>query len=378
MPDSEGPLPETSSAAAATMEPPGSPGDGRGCGKDGLMHVYLINEAGLKECDPDQLDALVADHDGVLWVDMPICAQAEAHVLSGIFGFHELAVGDCLSRNHVSKVYVYEDHAFTVLHAPKIGKRGHVHYIELDQFLGRDYLVTVHGPLNPIVDPAAAFADTGAVLDRLTSGEFLPRTAFELCSAIVATLAGREIGLIADLAERSGQLEQRVMSGESMADSEAFLTDLFQVWYELLAIRTMAAHSAATYDRMAHLAHFLPPQEIPLVADLADRFEVVSRMADGQRELLHGIIEFFQTRISMHMTIAADRMAKTSVQQNDDMRKITAWVAIVAVPAGVTGFFGQNVPYPGFGQRSGFIASALIMVALAATLYLAFKRKRWL
>jgi magnesium transporter len=342
------------------------------------VNVYLINEQGLQECAPDTLGELLAHPDGVVWVDMPVCRRQEAQVLSGTFGFRDVAVRDCLLRNHVSKIYIYEDHVFTVLHAPKVGKGGHVHYIELDQFLGQHYLVTVHGPLNPVVEPAVAFADTGTILDRVKSGELRPRSAFELSSAIVATLAGREIDLIADLAERSGQLEQRVMSGESMADTEDFLTDLFKVWYELLAIRTMALHSAATYDRMAHLVRFLPSQDTPLVADLADRFEVVSRMADGQRELLHGIIEFFQTRISTHMTIAADRMAKTSVQQNDDMRKITAWVAIVAVPAAVTGFFGQNVPYPGFGQRSGFIASALLMIGLAAALYVAFKHKRWL
>ena len=73
-------------------------------------------------------------------------------------------------------------------------------------------------------------------------------------------------------------------------------------------------------------------------------------MADGQREFLHGVIEFYQTRTSTHMTMAAEKSASTAVQQNDDMRRITAWVAIVAVPTAVTGFFGQNVPYPGFGD----------------------------
>jgi magnesium transporter len=66
------------------------------------------------------------------------------------------------------------------------------------------------------------------------------------------------------------------------------------------------------------------------------------------------------------------------VQQNDDMRRITAWVAIVAVPTAVTGFFGQNVPYPGFGTKVGFLASMIIMLALAVSLYVAFKRKKWL
>jgi Mg2+ and Co2+ transporter CorA len=129
---------------------------------------------------------------------------------------------------------------------------------------------------------------------------------------------------------------------------------------------------------MARLARFLPADHEPLVADLADRFEMVSTMADGQRESLHGVIEFFQTRVSTHLTIASDELAQTSVQQNDDMRRITAWVAIVAVPTAVTGFFGQNVPYPGFGQESGFVASIIIMLVIAAALYVFFRRKKWL
>ena len=101
-------------------------------------------------------------------------------------------------------------------------------------------------------------------------------------------------------------------------------------------------------------------------------------MADGQREFLHGVIEFYQTRTSTQTTIAAQKAASTGVQQNDDMRKITAWVAIVAVPTAVTGFFGQNVPYPGFGTEVGVFASVGIMLIMAVTLYLIFKHKSWL
>jgi magnesium transporter len=342
------------------------------------VDVYLITDAGLERQPSDELKRLLQVEDAVVWVDIPLCRRQEAELLSDVFGFHEIAVRDCLDRNHVSKIHAYDDHVFTVLHAPEIGARGHVHYIELDQFLGRNYLVTVHGPLNPAVDPAVAYLDTEAVLKRVEAGHLRPRTAFDLSSAIVGTLTRREIDLIADLAEQSGRLEQRVMLGEVMDDAEGFLEELFKVWYELLAIRTIAVHSAATYDRMARLATFLSEEQKPFVADLADRFEMVSTMSEGQREFLHGVIEFFQTRTSTHMTIAAEDLATTSVQQNDDMRKITAWVAIVAVPTAVTGFFGQNVPYPGFGERAGFIASMLIMLMIAAALYLIFKRKQWL
>ncbi|HVN12922.1 MAG TPA: magnesium transporter CorA family protein [Kineosporiaceae bacterium] len=342
------------------------------------MHVYLITDHGVEERPAETLPALAADRAGLVWVDVPGCGADDLAVLAATFGLVDVSVRACLTRNHVSKIHADDDHVFTVLHAPDIGAGGHVHYVELDQFLGPDYLVTVHGPLNPAVDPGVAELDTRAVLDRVRCGQLRPESAVELSAAIISSLTSREIDLVATLAEKSGRLEQRVMSGESMDDTEAFLTELFRVWYQLLTIRTMAVHSAATYDRMAHLARFLPEQDRLLVADVADHFETVARMADGQRDFLHGIIEFFQTRISTHMTIAADAMAKTSVRQNDDMRKITAWVAIVAVPTAVTGFFGQNVPYPGFGTTAGFVASAVIMGVIAVALYVVFKKHKWL
>ena len=59
-------------------------------------------------------------------------------------------------------------------------------------------------------------------------------------------------------------------------------------------------------------------------------------------------------------------------------KKVTSWAAIIAVPTAVTGFYGQNLPYPGFSQESGFITSSVLIVALSGSLYLAFKRKGWL
>jgi len=129
---------------------------------------------------------------------------------------------------------------------------------------------------------------------------------------------------------------------------------------------------------MARQVRFLPDTALPLFTDIADQFAAVTTMADGQREFLHGVIEFYQTRTSTHMTMAAEKSALTAIQQNEDMRRITAWVAIVAVPTAVTGFFGQNVPYPGFGETSGFAASMLIIIVFALVLYIVFKRKNWL
>ncbi len=342
------------------------------------MEVLLLRDGGAERQTVEDLPDLLKRKEGIVWVDIPVCDPDASAVLSDVFGFHSFAVRDCVERNHVSKFHLYADYVFAVLHAPQIGRRGHVHYVELDQFVGRHYLVTVHGPLNPAVDPDVALLDTRTVLRRIERGALVPSSPFELAHAIVTAMTRREIDLVAKLARESGRLEQRVMLSEERADPEAFLEELFQIWYELLAVRTMAVHSGATYTRMAKRARDVPEDAPALFSDLADQFELVKSMADGQREFLHGVIEFFQTRTSTQTTLAAEKLAEAGVQQNDDMRKITAWVAIVAVPTAVTGFFGQNVPFPGEGTEAGLIASCGIMLAMAIALYVIFRQKKWL
>ena len=80
---------------------------------------------------------------------------------------------------------------------------------------------------------------------------------------------------------------------------------------------------------------------------------------------------------------AVDRIATTQLneqgaQLNEITKKLAAWAAIIAVPTAVTGFYGQNIPYPGFGHHGGFIASCAIMIVLAGLLYWYLRRNRWL
>ena len=75
--------------------------------------------------------------------------------------------------------------------------------------------------------------------------------------------------------------------------------------------------------------------------------------------------------LETNLTIQGNRM-------NVITKKVTSWAAIVAVPTFITGFYGMNVPYPGFAQHWGFVTSAALMIVTAAVLYVIFKAKDWL
>ncbi|GAB2803431.1 hypothetical protein GCM10027176_05400 [Actinoallomurus bryophytorum] len=179
------------------------------------MDVRLVTDGAVEDRSAGELAALLGRAAGFVWVDIPFCDADAERVLSQVFGFHPMAVRDCVERNRVPKVHAYADHVFVVLHAPEQGERGHVHYIELDQFIGRNYLVTVHGPVNPVVEAGGAQRETQAVLARLRAGRLRPATPFELSYAIVSALIRSQEAYVETVTSDVWRLEQRVTGGAS-------------------------------------------------------------------------------------------------------------------------------------------------------------------
>jgi magnesium transporter len=276
------------------------------------MDVRFVSGEGIEQHPVEGLPALLARDDGLVWVDIPVCDEEAAQLLSEVFGFHPLAVRACVERNAVPKVRAYRDHLFVILHAPELGKGGHVHYIELDQFIGPRYLVTVHGPVNPAVTPDAAQRETRAVLRRVEAGRLHPRSPFELSYAIVSALAQGQEAFVETVTREVWPLEQRVTSGH-LGDPEEFLEEMFGTRHALLAVSNMATLGHQIYQRMAALARFIPPDCQPLVADIEDQFARVTGVADGQIRYLQGVIEFYKARTDTKVTIAAERLALIAV-----------------------------------------------------------------
>jgi hypothetical protein len=111
---------------------------------------------------------------------------------------------------------------------------GHVHYLELDQFIGEDYLVTVHGPISSKAPLEAALRETKAVAARMDSRPLRPTSPFGLSYAIVSSIARRESHMVDEIAREVGLMEQRVIADVD-EDPQKFLSELFAARHELLA-----------------------------------------------------------------------------------------------------------------------------------------------
>ena len=326
------------------------------------MDVRFVSDDGIQQHPVGELEQLLARDHGFVWVDIPVCDEEAARVLSEVFGFHPLAIQACIERNAVPKVRAYPDHVFVVQHAPELGEGGHVHYVELDQFIGARFVVTVHGPVNPAVPPEAALRETRAVLGRIEAGRLRPGSPAELSYAIVSALAEGQEAFVETITREVWPLEQRVTSGQ-LGNPEQFLEDLFSARHGLLAVSNMAALGHQIYQRMSALGRFIPADRQPLVADLEDQFARVSGVADGQVRYLEGVIDFYKARTDTKMTIAAERLTL---------------IAVLTLPiTAVSSVYGMNIIV---NDRTNFPHLTVVlagMLVISAIVLRWAKRQEW-
>lgn len=334
------------------------------------MQLRWISATGVSEHPVEAAAELLTRTDGFVWLDIPTWDEAGEHLLRDVFAFHPLAIGDCARRNQVPKVHVYPDHVFLVLHSPHAGAAGHVHTIELDQFVGDRYLVTVHGPLSATADPAAARVEVDALAKRLGSGKLRPQHAYDLTYAIVSTVAKRQRDFTARLTADMWELEYRfqavVKEGPSghLRNPEQFLDELFRVRHGFSMVRTQAATSRAVFARMHKIKAFGAGRGQTLVDDAVDQFAHLCELADGEKDNLQATIDFYQARTNTKVTIAAERLAV---------------IAAVTLPVtAVSSVLGMNVIVNDETQWWELAVAVSSMAVMSVLLLIWAKRQGWL
>jgi magnesium transporter len=309
-----------------------------------------------------EVEGLLKQDGALLWLDIPECSDEAVRLLTDVLHCHPLAVRDCMHRNRVPRVRIYPHQQLLILHGPERGPSGHVHYLELDQIIGDNYVVTVHGPINPVVPLETALRETEAVRRRIVGGRLKPDSPHELSYAITSTLNQRLESFIEELTSEVWQLEQRVTGGH-MGNPEEFLEELFQARHGLLAVRTMGALGAEVYGRIAALENRVPADDLPLVRDVVDQLTRVRALADGEREYLQGVIEFYRARTETKMTIAAERLAV---------------IAVVTLPiTALSSVYGMNIIVNTHTHIPQLIVVLLVMAVMSALLLTWAKRRGW-
>jgi magnesium transporter len=158
-------------------------------------------------------------------------------------------------------------------------------------------------------------------------------------------------------------LEDRLFS--DVPQDRAVQRRTFELRKSMVMMRRVALPMREVVNTLMRRDLRIVPEAMhPYYQDLYDHVLRVTEWSDSLRDLANSILE-------TNLTIQGNRM-------NVVTKKVSGWAAIVAVPTFITGFYGMNVPYPGFGKTLGFAISLVVMIASAIILYILFKKNEWI
>jgi Mg2+ and Co2+ transporter CorA len=326
------------------------------------MTVRLVSNGGVMEKSVEEIPVLLKREDGFVWLDVPQWTVEIDGLLAAELNLHPVAREYCRVRNHMPMVHGYRDHVFMVLHRPVVLGQGETRLVELDLFVGDRFLVTVHKRDEVSVAAVEGVSEIEETLARIGAGRIAPRTPIELTHALVSLMALRQRLLVQDVAVRVAEVEEKVLH-QQPTNPEHALEEMFLVRYELLSVRTTAAHSEEVLARARKLLGPGHHDDEGQLADLQDMFRRVHRMTDSEQELLAGVIDLYRTRNDTKMMIAMERLAV---------------LAAVTLPiTAIASVYGMNVIVNAQTHYTQLIIVLVIMAGISGVLLRWTKKQGW-
>ncbi|MFB7786862.1 magnesium and cobalt transport protein CorA [Streptomyces vinaceus] len=306
----------------------------------------------------DALDQARASGDAFLWVGMYEPTEEEFEHVSREFRLHKLAVEDALTAHQRPKLEVYDDSLFVVLKPVMYDDdTDTVTTGELMLFIGDSFVVTVrHGE-------GAALS---AVRHRLEhEPEVLRHGPTAVLYAVSDAVVDHYIEVAAELQADLEEVEADVFAPQA-TDTKNTAARIYGFKRQVLEFRRATSPLLQPMDRLAFgNVPFVHDHAQPFFRDVADHLTKASEYIEGLDRLLSDAL--------------AAHLAQMGVRQNDDMRKISAWAAMAAVPTMVAGIYGMNFDHMWeLRQPWGYPAVVLVMVGACLGLHRLFKTRGWL
>ncbi len=295
---------------------------------------------------------------GLTWIHLDRPHPAATDALSERFGWHALDVEDVLSKRQRPKVDEYPDYLFSVLHFPVYDKAiQRLNAAELDVFLGADYLVTLPNvellPVTRLFRRCEEDEELRAELFAKGSGRLLYEVLddlFDYCFPILDKI-GHKLDTVED-----AMFEER---------AEDVVRDISNVKQEIISYRKIIKPERATLRLLERRVERFLPEELDLYFDdIVDASERIWDLLDNYKEVVEALEDTNESVISH--------------RQNDVLRVLTVFSAVVLPLTLITGIFGMNVDFPGNGGAAAFWIVAGTMVAVMLALLGFFRYKRWL
>jgi magnesium transporter len=293
--------------------------------------------------------------DAFVWIGLKDPTEEEFDSVTGEFDLHELAVEDAIKAHQRPKLEHYGDTLFMVLKtACYHDKTETVDIGEINIFVGKSFLITVrHGEASAL-DGVRKAADERPELLQSGPGAVL--------HAIVDRVVDDYSPVIDGVQDDIEELEEQVFSAERVNPTQR----IYKLKREVLQLHRATAPLVEPLDELAAgRVGLVGPEVHEYFRDVYDHIVRADEQVEGLREGLNGIVQ--------------SNLAQVGVRQNEDMRKISAWVAIIAIPTAVAGIYGMNFDHmPELHWRFGYAYALALMAVSCFVLWRYFKKVGWL
>jgi magnesium transporter len=296
--------------------------------------------------------------DGLTWIHLNAPRPDEAAALAERFGWHVLDLEDVLSKRQRPKIDEYPEYLFAVLHFPVYDKAiQRLNAAELDAFIGPDYLVTL---------PTVELLPVTRLFLRCQEDAELRQSLFSRGSGyllyhVLDDLFDYCFPILDKIGYKLGSLEDDVFEGRS----EEVVRDLSNAKQEIISYRKIIKPERSTLRQLErNVERFLPQDLEVYFDDIVDAAERIWDLLDNFKEVVEALEDTNESVISH--------------KQNDVLRVLTVFSDILLPLTLISGIFGMNVHFPGFGTSVAFWSVIGMMAATVVVLIAFFRYKRWL
>ncbi len=317
----------------------------------------------------DTFAALSERPDGMAWIGLYRPEEHEVASLAEAFQLHELAVEDAIVAHQRPKLERYGDTLFVVLRPARyLDDTEEVEFGEVHVFVGTNFVLTVRHSEAP---------DLGAVRHRLESdADLLGRGPEAVLYAIVDRVVDGYYPVVAGLANDIDEIEIEVFGGLPQVSRRIYelsreVTEFQRATRPLTAVLSSLSAGFTKYGIDEELQRYL--------RDVDDHLTQVIERVDEFRYLLRDMLTVNATLVAQQQNDEMRNIAEASNVQNEEVKKISAWAAILFAPTLIGTVYGMNfVHMPELDWKFGYPLALGLMVLTCVTLYMVFKRRDWL
>jgi magnesium transporter len=308
----------------------------------------------VADIDIDKLDEWPAKDGRVIWIGLHEPDEALLAKLQRRFGLHDLAIEDARLAHQRPKLEVYGDSLFLVLRTAQLIE-GKIQFGETHVFAGRSYVISIrHGV-------SSSYAEVRRRCEMVP--KMLRKGEDFIVYALMDFVVDNYFPILQGMQEEMGQIEVRVFQ---VTFDQGTIERIYDLRSDLLQLRHVVSPLVEICNRMIRFDVPLIDKDTHLYfRDVYDHVIKINEGIDTQRELLTSALEA--------------NLLLASVRQNEVMKKLGAWAAILAVPTAIAGIYGMNFQeMPELHWRFGYPTVILLIGGICGYLYYRFRRSGWL